>query len=430
MNKLLFLLLLCIFIGFVLTNKVSNENICNKEGHCYPKVFVATDYFQEVLEGQEIPAGLHVKIDLYTGKKHAKLLDHNDNESSDIVIIDKDGSINSDPIQSESINSDPVQIESSEVDVDQDTKVNIHHEDSLKNNNNNSLPIIPPGHKENLRISHGDNLLFEECVSKLTNTQSLHEIISTLDSLEDLVHELDFGIKLARGSGLISVVKLLDNDSNEIKRKAALVIGTAMQNNPLAQDEALKMDLIPYLLDLLSSETDIKVSSRLLYALSSIVRGNKESIQSVKNNQGLSRLAIVYQKLKNNEFRAKCALFITDFIDPNMVTVVNKKFSLFDQHQQQHDEVVSLFENAIETWCNLFQDTLFDDMGNDKDIDFDTREKILNGISMIKSHYSRQCPAQNRFKNWLSKQINRENDDYLDDYFRLVNQIKVQYGLA
>ncbi|CAG8598326.1 35735_t:CDS:2, partial [Gigaspora margarita] len=173
-------------------------------------------------------------------------------------------------------------------------------------------------------------------------------------------------------------------------------------NNPLAQDEALKMDLISYLLDLLSSETDIKVSSRLLYALSSIVRGNKDSIQSVKNNQGLSRLAIVYQKLKNNEFRAKCALFITDFIDPNMVTVVNKKFSLFNQHQQQHDEVVSIFENAIET-C---------------------------GISMIKSHYSRQCPAQNGFNNWLSKQINWENDEYLEDYFRLVNKIKVQYGLA
>ncbi|CAG8655990.1 9573_t:CDS:2, partial [Dentiscutata erythropus] len=390
------------------SNKDSTENICDKEGRCYPKVFVATNYFQEVLEGQEIPGGLHVKIDFYTGKKHAKLLDPNNNEPSDIIIVDKDGSVNSDPVQSESSEVDVDQDaqalihheDSSEVDADQGEQVHIHHEDSLETDS--SLPIIPPGHKENLRISHVDNQLFEECISKLINTsQSLHDILSTLDNLEDLVHELDFGIKLARGSGLISVVKLLDNNSNEIKRKAALVIGTAMQNNPLAQDEALKLDLIPYLLDLLSSETDIKVSSRLLYALSSIVRGNKESIQSVKNNQGLSRLAIVYQKLENNEFRAKCALFVTDFIDPNMVTAVHKKFSLFDQ-PQQHDYVVSPFENAIET-C---------------------------GISMIKSHYSRQCPIQNGFKNWLSNQINRDNDEYLEDYFRLVNQVKIQYGLT
>ncbi|CAG8538343.1 4115_t:CDS:10, partial [Scutellospora calospora] len=353
-----------------------------KKGHCYPKIFIAAEYFQEVLEGQEIPAGLHVKIDLTTGKKHAKLLDNNNHESSEIIIVDKDGSVH----------SDLVQTEPSEVDNNQDSQIFIHHEDSLETNN--SLPIIPSGHKENNRISLSDSLIFEDCISNLTITlqqlQPLNDIISTLDNLEDLVHELDFGIKLAKGNGLISIVKLLEHDSNEIRKKAALVIGTAMQNNPLAQDEALKLDLIPYLLDLLSSETDIKVSSRLLYALSSIVRGNQESIQSIKNNQGLSRLAIVYQELENNEFRAKCALFVTDFIDPNMVKVVNKKFN-----------------------------TLFDDMGNDKGIDFDTREKILRGISMIEKQYSNQCPVQNRFKNWLLNQINLENDDYLEDYFNL-----------
>ncbi|CAG8587268.1 8875_t:CDS:2, partial [Cetraspora pellucida] len=394
----------------------STKNICNKEGHCYPKVFIATNYFQEILEGQEIPAGLHVKIDFDSGKKYAKLLDHNNNEPTDIIIVDKDGSIH----------SDPAQIESSEVDTNQDAEVRIHHEDSLETNS--SFPVIPSEHKENFRIPHSDNLLFEECVFKLTTTsQSLHDIISTLDSLEDLVHELEFGIKLAKGNGLISIVKLLDNDSNEVKEKAALVIGTTMQNNPSAQDEALKLDLIPYLLDLLSSETDIKVSSRLLYALSSMVRGKKESIQSIKDNQGLSRLAVVYQELENNEFRAKCALFVTYFIDPNMFNIVHKKFNLFDQHH--HGDIITSFENTIETWCNLFQDTLFDDMGNDKEIDIDTREKLLSGISMIKSHYSRQCPLHTGFKHWLLNQINFDNDEYLEDYFRLVNQVKIQYGL-
>ncbi|CAG8820092.1 2583_t:CDS:1, partial [Racocetra persica] len=194
-------------------------------------------------------------------------------------------------------------------------------------------------------------------------------------------------------------------------------------NNPLAQDEALKLDLIPYLLDLLSSETDIKVSSRLLYALSSVVRGNKESIQSINDNQGLSRLATVYQKLDNNDFRAKCAVFVADFIDPNMFNIVHNKFNLFDQ---THHDIVSPFEYVIEIWCNLLQDTLFDDMGNDKEIDFDTREKILSGISMIKSQYSRQCPIHIGFKNWLSKQTNSDSDEYLS----LVNQVKIQYGLT
>ncbi|CAG8534255.1 6905_t:CDS:2 [Diversispora eburnea] len=47
--------------------------------------------------------------------------------------------------------------------------------------------------------------------------------------LDELVHELDFSVKLSKGDGLMPIISLLNHDSNEIKKKAALVIGTAMQ---------------------------------------------------------------------------------------------------------------------------------------------------------------------------------------------------------
>ncbi|KAI9824237.1 MAG: hypothetical protein M1832_002044 [Thelocarpon impressellum] len=40
---------------------------------CYPRVFSPTVDFQPVLEGQEIPPGLHVRLDVSTGKKEARL---------------------------------------------------------------------------------------------------------------------------------------------------------------------------------------------------------------------------------------------------------------------------------------------------------------------------------------------------------------------
>ncbi|RHZ67634.1 hypothetical protein Glove_300g38 [Diversispora epigaea] len=90
---------------------------------------------------------------------------------------------------------------------------------------------------------------------------------------------------------------------------------------PLPQCHKEKTNLILHLLNSLSSEegNDIKVLSRLLYALSSIVRGNKAAMKIVNENDGLSLLAILCKKLEDDEVRVKCALFITDFIDPNMV---------------------------------------------------------------------------------------------------------------
>ncbi|CAG8549101.1 1151_t:CDS:2 [Acaulospora colombiana] len=418
------------FISFLIylliTLAIAHENveICDKNGYCYPKVFVPTNEFTEVLEGQEIPSGLHIKIDFSTGKKYAKLLDQND-PRSEVVLIDEEGSIHQDShlnlVDSgthESLENNP--------------KVNIYYKDSV-NFNNNTLPIISS--KPSKHISHSDHILFDSYVSQLTqSSQSLKIIISVLDGLEDLVHELDFGIKLARGHGLTFIVALLGHGSGEVRKKAALVIGTAMQNNPLAQGEALRMNLIPQFLDSLSEEQDIKVSSRLLYALSSIVRGNRRAIQTVNSYQGLSRLATLYQKFENNEFRAKCALFVTDFIDPNMVKA-DQPMEIYEQGKEQQrygsDTVKSLFLNVMEFWCKLFQTTLSDKSTKSAEIDFDTGEKILRGISMIKNHYPLQCPVQDGFKIWLSEQIDAMKDeDYLEDYIRLLQQVQVQYGLS
>ncbi|KAF3015583.1 hypothetical protein E8E14_008162 [Neopestalotiopsis sp. 37M] len=51
------------------------ELICHSDNpaECYPKVFSATDEFQVVHDDQDLPPGLHVRMDIYSGKKEAKL---------------------------------------------------------------------------------------------------------------------------------------------------------------------------------------------------------------------------------------------------------------------------------------------------------------------------------------------------------------------
>ena len=43
-------------------------------------VFVATNEWQEIKEGQSVPAGLHYRMNLETGKKEAKIIDPEETE--------------------------------------------------------------------------------------------------------------------------------------------------------------------------------------------------------------------------------------------------------------------------------------------------------------------------------------------------------------
>merc|ERR1719367_1964048 len=44
------------------------------------ETFVATNEWQEIKEGQKVPAGLHYRLNFETGKKEAKLLDPTDSD--------------------------------------------------------------------------------------------------------------------------------------------------------------------------------------------------------------------------------------------------------------------------------------------------------------------------------------------------------------
>ncbi|KAH6660095.1 hypothetical protein BKA67DRAFT_530211 [Truncatella angustata] len=52
-----------------------SDVICHTDNpaDCYPKVFSPTEEFQIVRDDQDLPPGLHVRMDIYSGKKEAKL---------------------------------------------------------------------------------------------------------------------------------------------------------------------------------------------------------------------------------------------------------------------------------------------------------------------------------------------------------------------
>lgn len=47
--------------------------------------FIPTDQWQKIREGQKIPPGLHIRLNLETGEREAKLLDPNEKSSTSVI---------------------------------------------------------------------------------------------------------------------------------------------------------------------------------------------------------------------------------------------------------------------------------------------------------------------------------------------------------
>ncbi|CAN3359848.1 nucleotide exchange factor Sil1p [Diutina catenulata] len=63
-----------------LASALASATICAADNDCYPQIFVPTEEWQEIRPGQDIPPGLHVRLNVDTLKKEAKLLDEDEDE--------------------------------------------------------------------------------------------------------------------------------------------------------------------------------------------------------------------------------------------------------------------------------------------------------------------------------------------------------------
>lgn len=229
-------------------------------------VFVPTKDWQEIMEGQSIPAGLHVRIDLQTGQKEAKLMEEDDSDKEfDQESEQGHGTLNG-------VVADTEQRAFGESDrrgvVNKRTKVFSAEEvkEMLRGLNNNSfsdeenIPRIaairsPSGEAKSgsesakekernlkdsdhlmrsakdLRLSfHRDVEVMIELSKVLAdNSSSTSELCHALEELEYYVHQIDNARDLNVIGGLVLVVRLLNHTYPEVRSWAAHVIGSASQ---------------------------------------------------------------------------------------------------------------------------------------------------------------------------------------------------------
>ncbi|KAK1764673.1 hypothetical protein QBC33DRAFT_546801 [Phialemonium atrogriseum] len=192
--------------------------ICHTDNpaDCYPRIFQPSDEFQIVREDQELPAGLHVRLNLSSGKKEAK--------------------INVPGEQDEALEGLPV--DSSVVVVESEQAEDV------------GIPAGAPAYDAAGQIKKPvqDTESFYDSLKFLKKGLNLDE---ALESLEDISHDIYYGLMIAEEYDTVESLFCLANNPQVFEegvegtvlsraRVAALTIAGAVQNHPKALSEVEK----------------------------------------------------------------------------------------------------------------------------------------------------------------------------------------------
>ncbi|KAK4240647.1 hypothetical protein C8A03DRAFT_13031 [Achaetomium macrosporum] len=201
------------------------EFIChtNDPAECYPKIFQATDEFQVVHDDQDLPLGLHVRLNVFTGKKEAKINVPDENDpaleglpvDSSVVIVERDQS-------GQGGASDQIRLPP------------------------NAPPYDPAGKIKTPESAKSDE--GSAFYKSLAILKKGLDVDGALEMLEDISHDIYYGLKIAEDYETVrELFCLAASESSSATgdgktsltraRLAALTLSSAVQNNPKALAE-------------------------------------------------------------------------------------------------------------------------------------------------------------------------------------------------
>ncbi|KAK1449903.1 nucleotide exchange factor SIL1 [Colletotrichum melonis] len=200
------------------------ELICHTDNpsECYPKIFQPTEEFQLVHDDQELPPGLHVRLNINTGKKEAKINDPTEKNPEleglpvdrSIVVVDSDEAAPAEAqIPKDAPKYEPVGV--------------VKQPKQESGEFYTSLEYVKKG-------PHGSDLPMDEA----------------LEFLEDISHDIYYGLKITETFDTVKSLFCLMIDpktpapsEGAVPRdqQAAAIISGALQNNPTALEEVTKV---------------------------------------------------------------------------------------------------------------------------------------------------------------------------------------------
>ena len=335
----------------------STELICHTTlaSECYPAIFQPTEHFQRIHDDQSIPPGLHVRMNLATGLKEARLNvpEAPGTSHAELVTID-------DPPPRPSIEDDDPVVEIPELQDQSDPDTGYERRE----------PYHPAA------FNTEESSLFYSSINTLQSITALsNRELPALSALQDLAHSIHWGVELARDSAvcrsLVSAINPGSAASSEIRSAAALLMGTAIHSNPdalealLSHRYSLEAGRTPAAVVIAAlrdpEQRDIMLRMRTVFLLSQLCQ-NTEQLHIFVHADGLDTLLDLFKTDQitlgngNDKFRAKVANFMYDRILSGLGNADGLVTHSGSENSALGNDQVLI--RGLEPWCNAFANTL------------------------------------------------------------------------
>lgn len=335
-------------------------------------LFQPSDEWQEVKEGQAIPPGLHVRLDLQTGQKQAKLMPGQSSED-----LEYWKSENREGMRYKNKN------DLTPDDLKQALKQFKQHRST--DQNQDQLPKVSRNKRdyEMLRMSTKSDAEIVTALHDQLKDYALlqkEDLRNILSELEFFLHQIDSAQLFAELGGISLLLNLLNSTDLDVKHDTAFVLGSAMQSNPVVQLTAIDAGVMQKLITMISTEPSLAVRKKCLYAASVLLRHNLYAQQRFLALGGLSAFALLYSESKTETIQVKIVTLLADLISEKVISATHSQENkMKNQEKLRRYKSLNLLEKITLTgWCDRVATLL-------NLSDYDSQEKILTASKLLSS---------------------------------------------
>lgn len=319
--------------------------------------------------GQGIPAGLHIRINLETGKKEAKILEE---EDEDLKPLDKNAALS---VVADAGESSSGEQEDKKSTAKKQKKVK-HLDEALQRI---GIDYTPKEKVENIIREYRSYeelkksfesmrkpfktdaeiilQLIEEFQTSSSSTSDTKEAatrlktqIQILESFNYLMSQFDNALVFVDKGGLDKVLLpvLVNTTHSPLKVEAMRVLGAMSQNNPRVQIKVFEHNVGSHLSQIIMSSSNTEELSAALYAFSSLLRKFPLAQQRILSTSGIQALMSVLNRDCELKIKIKAIVIIGDLLTEQEIILSQSSTDSYDPLAAAQYSGVHL-----KSWLNL-----------------------------------------------------------------------------
>ncbi|KAJ2411165.1 nucleotide exchange factor sil1, partial [Coemansia sp. RSA 2531] len=243
---------------------------------------------------------------------------------------------------------------------------------------------------------------------------------NTLLAMEDLVHDTRYADELIhRSTGATSLLRLSDANSSwpaNIRQLASVVLGTALQNNPQAQESLFVDGALPLFIDNVVRENDARALGKHVFALSALVRGNNKALaefagESLRN---LSTLTVVGDRKVRDMAEVRVVRLVED--------VLNSE--LHPDFLESAEDMKKVFAVSAGAWCSELADRLQRELVEPSAEYYERPLAYAHALQVLRVQYPDNCSISNELQHLAQNKASQlGNDEGAADYRQALSEL-------